>query len=66
MIETDRGYYYLKLLEKSAFDSTEFNTQKAAIERKLLNSKRNLIFEKWYEALKEDADIVDNRKMFGL
>ena len=65
LIETDRAYYYLKLLEKSAFDSTAFNTQKPAIERKLLASKRNLIFEKWYEALKENADIVDNRKMFG-
>ncbi len=66
MIETDRGFYYLKLLEKTAFDSTAFNQQKETIKRTLLNQKRSLIFEKWYADLKEKADIVDNRKIFGL
>ncbi len=66
MIETDRGFYYLKLLEKTAFDSTAFNQQRDTIKRTLLNKKRNLIFEKWYAGLKEKADIIDNRKIFGL
>ncbi len=66
MVETDRGFYYLKLLEKTAYDSTAFNQQKETIKRTLLNKKRNLIFEKWYAGLKEKADIIDNRKIFGL
>ena len=66
MIETERGFYYLKLLKKTAFDSTAFNQQKETIKHTLLTQKRNLIFEKWYAGLKEKADIVDNRKIFGL
>ncbi|MEJ2544693.1 MAG: hypothetical protein P8Y99_11555 [Calditrichaceae bacterium] len=66
MVETDRGYYYLHLLDKTSFDSTAFNQQKEAISRRLLNEKRNQIFMKWYTSLKDKADIVDNRKMFNL
>lgn len=66
MVETDRGYYYLHLLDKTSFDSTAFNQQKDAISRRLLNDKRNQIFMKWYTSLKDNADIVDNRKMFNL
>jgi peptidyl-prolyl cis-trans isomerase D len=66
MVETERGYYYLHLLDKTSFDSTSFNAQKDAIGRRLLNEKRNQIFMKWYTSLKEKADIVDNRKMFNL
>ncbi len=65
LIETERGFYYLKLLEKTAFDSTAFVSQKESSRSRLLSQKRNLIFQEWYDQLKEDADIVDNRKMFG-
>ncbi len=66
LVETARGFYYLKLLEKTKFDSAAFAAQKEAIKRRLLNEKRNQIFTSWYEHLKEKADIVDNRKMFNL
>ena len=66
IVETDRGYYYLHLLDKTSFDSTAFNKQKDSISRRLLNDKRNQIFMKWYTSLKDNADIVDNRKMFNL
>ncbi len=66
LVETTRGFYYIKLLEKTAFDSTAFNAQKEAIKNRLLNEKRNQIFTNWYEHLKEKAEIVDNRKMFNL
>ncbi|HES59753.1 MAG TPA: hypothetical protein ENO18_04905, partial [Caldithrix sp.] len=66
MVETDHGYYYLHLLEKTSFDSAAFNNQKDTISRRLLNDKRNQIFANWYTSLKENADIVDNRKMFNL
>ncbi len=66
LVETNRGYYYLKLLEKTSFDSAAFVAQKEKIRRQLLNEKRNQIFNSWYEQLKENAEIVDNRKMFNL
>ena len=66
LVDTERGYYYLQLLEKTSFDSSAFNKQKDALSRRLLNQKRSQIFSDWYESLKEKADIVDNRKMFNL
>ncbi len=66
LVETDRGFYYLKLLEKTKFDSAAFNAQKESIKNRLLNEKRSQIFTNWYEQLKEKADIVDNRRMFNL
>ena len=66
IVETERGYYYLHLLEKTSFDSTSYNMQKDALSRRLLNEKRNQIFGNWYTSLKDKADIVDNRKMFNL
>ncbi len=66
LVGTDRGYYYIKLLEKTKFDSAAFNAQKDQIRAQLLNEKRNQVFTSWYESLKKKADIVDNRKMFNL
>ncbi len=66
LVETARGYYYLKSLEKTPFDSTAFAAQKEAIRTRLLNEKRNQIFTSWYEQLKEKADIEDNRRVFNL
>ena len=66
LVETDRGYYYLHLLDKTAFDSTAFNQQKASLSRQLLNQKKNQIFADWYTSLKQKADIEDNRKLFNL
>ena len=64
LIETDNAFYYQKLLEKTSFDSTDYNVQKSTIRNRLLTQKRNQIFNDWYEKLKEKADIVDNRKKF--
>jgi peptidyl-prolyl cis-trans isomerase D len=66
MVDTDRGYYYLHLLEKTSFDSSAFNAQKEAISRRLLSQKKNQIFSEWYASLKERADIKDNRTYFNL
>jgi peptidyl-prolyl cis-trans isomerase D len=65
-IETNRGIYWQKLLHKSAFDSTQFNIQKEMIRQRLFGIKRNQAFNSWYEYLKENADIEDNRKLFNL
>ncbi|RMH65837.1 MAG: hypothetical protein D6677_01530 [Calditrichaeota bacterium] len=66
MIDTNTGMFFQKLLEKTAFDSSAYNAQKELIRQRLLNEKRNAVFTKWYQQLKENADIVDNRKKFNI
>lgn len=66
LVETERGFYYLHLLEKSAFDSTAFAAQKSSLQTQLLNQKKAQIFNRWIADLKEQADITDNRKMYNL
>ncbi len=66
LIETEHGFYYQKLLEKTAFDSVAYNSQKNAISSRLLNQKKNIVFTDWMKVLKEEADIVDNRKSFQI
>jgi parvulin-like peptidyl-prolyl isomerase len=66
LIETDRAFFYVKLLEKTTIDESDFNLQKDAIGKRLLAQKRNRIFEDWYTALKDKSTILDNRKRFNL
>ncbi len=66
LVETVRGFYYLKLLEKTKLDTSAFNAQKETLRRQLLLEKKNLVFQEWYNNIKAQADIVDNRKLFNL
>ena len=65
-VETNRGIYWMELLHKTDFDSTQFNIQREMIRQRLLSVKRNQVFTDWFEFLKENADIEDNRKLFNL
>ncbi len=65
-IETNRGIFWQKLISKSEFDSLTYKTQKESIRQRLLVQKRNQAFTEWYDYLKAQADIEDNRKMFNL
>jgi parvulin-like peptidyl-prolyl isomerase len=66
MVETNRGIYWQKLLAKTEFDSTQFESTKEIIRNQLMSRKRNQAFSSWFEYLKENADIEDNRKLFNL
>jgi parvulin-like peptidyl-prolyl isomerase len=66
MVETNRGIYWQKLLAKSEFNSTQYEIRKEVIRGQLMARKRNQAFTSWYEYLKENADIEDNRKFFNL
>ncbi len=59
-----RGIYVIKLLSKTAFDSTAYNSQKDVIRTQLVNEKRNRFLADWTDQLKKNADIVDNRDQF--
>jgi parvulin-like peptidyl-prolyl isomerase len=65
-VETNRGIYWQKLLHKTTLDSTQLNSQKEMIRQRLYGLKRNQAFNSWFEYLKENADIEDNRKLFNL
>ncbi len=65
-IETNRGIYWEKLLYKTDFDSVIYKTQRESIRQRLLVQKKNQVFTEWYDYLKEQADIEDNRKIFNL
>jgi peptidyl-prolyl cis-trans isomerase D len=63
-IETQRGIYLIKLLNKTQFDSTQFASQRINMRNQVLMEKRNRFFTQWMEQLKKNANIVDNRDQF--
>ena len=65
-VETNRGIYWQHLITKTEFDSVIFTPQKDRIRQRLLTQKQSKVFNEWYEYLKDQADIVDNREMFNL
>jgi parvulin-like peptidyl-prolyl isomerase len=64
VIEGTRGYYIVKLLSKSSFDSTVYNAQKNNLRTQLMSERRNKAFSDWSAKLKKEAEIVDNRDMW--
>jgi peptidyl-prolyl cis-trans isomerase D len=62
--EGARGYYVVKLLSKSAFDSTQYASTKNTLKEQLLQEKRNRLFSDWLTALRDKADIEDLRNKF--
>ena len=63
-IQTSRGGYIIKLLNRGAFDEEDFAQQKENIRRQLLSEKQNQFLTNWLQSLKDDAKIVDNREQF--
>lgn len=63
-IEGTRGYYIVKILDKSGIDSTAYNAQKDMFKKQILQTKKSQFISEWLEQLKKNADIEDNRDMF--
>ncbi len=63
-LETARGHAIIELKEISVFDSTEYGVQKESLRKTIFNQKQNQFFQAWLDDLKEDAEIVDNRKFY--
>ncbi len=63
-VKGNKGYYIIKLIESTDFNSTDFDGKKEAMKNELLSQKMQTAFNQWYTALKEDAEIIDNRKEF--
>jgi peptidyl-prolyl cis-trans isomerase D len=63
-VKNTRGAFIVQLLSVSPFDSAAYNTQRDMLRTRLLQEKRNRFFSDWLTALKEKADIEDNRDQF--
>ncbi|MBT6518104.1 MAG: hypothetical protein HOK59_10240 [Candidatus Marinimicrobia bacterium] len=63
-LETGRGHAIIELKEISVFDSTEYGVQKESLRKTIFNQKQNQFFQAWLDDLKENAEIVDNRKFY--
>jgi peptidyl-prolyl cis-trans isomerase D len=62
--EGTRGYYIIKLISKTAFDSTQFASEKNTLRDQVLQEKRNRLFSEWMTALRDKATIEDHREKF--
>jgi len=63
-VKGSRGYFLIKVLQRTPFDSTAFANQSSTIRQNLLQAKRNIFLSEWIAGLKKNAKIVDNRQQF--
>lgn len=64
ILESPRGYYFIRVLDRTGFDKEQYTKEHDSIKRQLLSRKQQQIFNQWYNQLKEKADIEDNRNLF--
>ena len=59
-----RGYYVVKLTDKTPFDSTAYQAQAGILRNSLIQEKKSASLNAWLTGIKEQAEIVDNRYLF--
>lgn len=60
----NRGYYIVKLLDKTEVDTAAFERQRESLRDQITQEKRSRFVTEWLEHLKKNATIEDNREMF--
>ncbi|MDA0986063.1 MAG: peptidylprolyl isomerase [Bacteroidetes bacterium] len=63
-VKGTRGYYLIKKLSATSFDTTKYNSQKESLTQQILNEKKQRVLSEWLVKLKENSDIEDNRDLF--
>ncbi len=63
-VKGEKGYYLIKVLYRTPFDSTAFSVQRTTILDNLLRQKKNSFFSQWLANLKKDASIDNNLSQF--
>ena len=61
-IKTARGHGIVKVMEIEKFDSTNWASSKINIRTDLANKKEREVYSDWMQSLKDEAEIIDNRK----
>ena len=62
--EGNLGYYIIKLLSKTEFDTAKYSMEHESLRTQLLQEKRQRVLMDWQTALHEKADIVDHRDKY--
>ena len=63
-IELPNGYAILHFENRADFDSTLWNVRKETLYNSILVTRQNEAIREWLKGLKDNADIVDNRKFY--
>ena len=63
-IEGARGYYILRVIERSVFDEQTFEAAKEIQKQTILQRKQQMVYMAWYNKLQEKADIKDYRNLY--
>lgn len=63
-VQTPKGWYLIKLTEKSLADTTNANDRKNYIYSSILDNKRQVNFTAWLENLRDKAKIKDFRNRY--
>lgn len=58
--------YYIFVVEKKSPTKDELKAQKKIVRQRILNTRRNQYYQKWYEQKLIDADVKDYRSSFNL
>ncbi len=61
-VKTARGHGIVKVMEIEKFDSTNWVSTKTNIRTDLANKKEREVYSDWMQSLKDEAEIIDNRK----
>ena len=64
LFEGLRGYSLLRVVTKSAFDSTRYSTEQTTLRDQILQEKKNQVVSLWFTSLREKATIEDYRDKF--
>jgi len=59
-----RGYYLIKVTQRTPFDSSAFEIQRNTLRDNLIRQKQSTVLSDWITGLKKQADIEDNRRQF--
>ncbi|MCY3713931.1 MAG: peptidylprolyl isomerase [Gemmatimonadetes bacterium] len=64
VVEGDRGYYLIQLVDRKPLDETTYEIMKENLKRQLLIQKQNQLYQEWLTRLREDAEIENNLRDF--
>ncbi|MBI4550724.1 MAG: peptidylprolyl isomerase, partial [Candidatus Latescibacteria bacterium] len=64
LVEGERGYYLIQMVERQPIDETKFASEKGTLRQQLLQQKQTQLYTDWYENIKSQAKIEDRLSEF--
>lgn len=64
MLETDRGYFFIRVTGRDDFDEAAFAAQRTTLRNRIFQRKANNLYREWLQTLKDNAEIEDFRYQF--